>query len=303
MAYNPFRNFGLKALSVGIAVMLWFLFGAQQVVERGLRSPLELENKPVDLELVGDTPPTVDVRVRGTSSNLGQLSAGDIVTVVDLAAARPGRRLFPLTPEQVRVPFGVEVTHVAPPTLALMFERSQTKVVPIEADVVGRPAPGYEIESVTVEPKEVEVVGPETSVRDLKQAITEPVLIEGSTVSIRESVTIGTPNSAARLRVARSARVLVEIVPVRTERTLARIPVRMQNLGSGLTARSVPSLVTVTARGAEDLLARLTVDDFEIYVDLSGLGPGRYPLPVRVVEPPGVAVVRPEPTQVEITIR
>lgn len=303
MAYNPFRNFWLKALSVAIAVMLWFLFGAQQVVERSLRAPLELQNTPDNLELVGETPATVDVRVRGTSSMLGQMSTGDIITVVDLTSARPGRRLFHLTPEQVRVPFGVEVTYVGPATMSLTFERSMAKVVPVEPTLDGHPAPGFEIESVTTEPTDVEIVGPETAVRDMKQAITEPVLIEGATGSIRESVTIGTPNSAARLRVARNARVLVEIVPVRTERTLSRIPVRMQNLRSGLTARSAPSLVAVTARGAEDVLARLSVDDFEVFVDLSGLGPGRYTLPVRLAEPPGVAVVRTEPAQVEINIR
>ena len=303
MAYNPFRNLGLKALSVAIAVMLWFLFGAQQIVERSLRSPLELQNTPEGLELVGETPASVDVRVRGTSSVLGQLSTGDIVTVVDLASARPGRRLFHLTPEQVRVPFGVEVTYVGPATMSLIFERSQTKAVPVEPTLDGQPAPGYEVESVTTEPKDVEIIGPETAVRDTKQAITEPVLIEGATGTIRESVTIGTPSSAARLRVPRSARVVVEIVPIRTERTFVRVPVRMQNLRPGLTARSTPTLIAVTARGAEDVLAGLSADDFETFVDLSGLGPGRYTLAVRVAEPSGVAVVRTEPSQVEISIR
>ncbi|MEW5981754.1 MAG: CdaR family protein [Acidobacteriota bacterium] len=303
MAYNPFRNFGLKTLSVAIAVMLWFLFGSQQIVERSLRSPLELQNKPENLELVGEAPASVDVRVRGTSGVLGQLSAGDIVTVLDLTTARSGRRLFHLTPEQVRVPFGVEVTFVGPATMWLAFERSMTKVVPVDPTVDGQPAPGYEVEGVTTEPKEVEIVGPETAVRDVKQAITEPVQIEGATVSIRESVTIGTPNNATRLRVPRNARVVVDIVPVRTERTIVRIPVRMQNLRPGLTARSSPSLIAVTARGAEDVLARMSADDFETFVDLSGLGPGRYTLPVRVAEPPGLAVVRTEPSQVEISIR
>ena len=303
MAYNPFRNFGLKLLAVAIAGMLWFLFGAQQIVERSLRSPLERQNTPDELELVGETPESVDVRVRGTSSVIGQLSAGDIVTVLDLSSARQGRRLFHLTPEQVRVPYGVEVTHVGPSTLSLVFERSMAKIVPVEWTLDGQPAPGFEIESVSIEPKEVEIVGPETAVRDMKHAITEPVQIEGSTGSVRESVTIGTPNSAARLRVARSARVLVEIVPVRTERTLSRLAVRMQNLRAGLTARSAPSLVAVTVRGAEDALAQMSGDDLEVYVDLSGLGPGRYPLPVRVAEPPGVAVVRIEPAQVDVSIR
>ena len=47
-------------------------------------------------------PALVDVRVRGASSTLSRVSAGDIVAVLDLRGARPGRRLFQLSPEQVR---------------------------------------------------------------------------------------------------------------------------------------------------------------------------------------------------------
>ncbi|MEK6629188.1 MAG: CdaR family protein, partial [Acidobacteriota bacterium] len=112
MAYNPFRHVGLKALSVAIAVLLWFAVGGEKIVERSLRSPLELQNIPEGLEVVGDAPGNVNVRVRGSSSALGQLSTGDVVTVLDLSTARAGRNLVYLTPDFVRVPFGVEVTYV-----------------------------------------------------------------------------------------------------------------------------------------------------------------------------------------------
>jgi hypothetical protein len=39
MAYNPFRHFGLKALSVVIAALLWVLVGGEKIVERSLRVP------------------------------------------------------------------------------------------------------------------------------------------------------------------------------------------------------------------------------------------------------------------------
>ena len=50
------------------------------------------------LELQGETPSTVDVRVRGASGDLSRLSPGDLVAVVDLHGARAGQRLFHLTP-------------------------------------------------------------------------------------------------------------------------------------------------------------------------------------------------------------
>jgi hypothetical protein len=38
----PFRQFGLKAWSVALAAMLWLIVSGDEVVERGLRVPLDL---------------------------------------------------------------------------------------------------------------------------------------------------------------------------------------------------------------------------------------------------------------------
>src|SRR5438552_12991613 len=96
----PFHHLGLKLLSLGLALLLWMVVSGEETVERGLRVPLELQQVPGGLELTGDIPATVDVRVRGASGTLSRISAGDIVAVLDLHTARPGQRLFPLTPDQ-----------------------------------------------------------------------------------------------------------------------------------------------------------------------------------------------------------
>jgi len=64
----PFRHFGLKMWSVLLAVALWLAVTGDESVERGLRIPLELQQFPPGLELQGDAPALVDVRVRGESS-------------------------------------------------------------------------------------------------------------------------------------------------------------------------------------------------------------------------------------------
>lgn len=303
MAYNPFRNPGLKALSVLIAAMLWLAVGGEQVVERSLRSPLELQNKPEGLEVVGEAPSTVDVRVSGSSSAVGALSAGDVVTILDTGSARPGRRLFHLERDMVRVPFGVEVTYVGPATIAMQFERQVSKTIPVTPAVEGKPAPGYFIERVVVDPRDVEVVGPESAVRRLKKADTEPVYLNGAIATVRETVNIGLPGSTVRLTTLRTARVTVDIAPVRSERTLGLVPVRMTNLRGSWSAHSDPTHAAVTVRGGDDMLRTLSTDDIEASVDLSGLGPGQYTLDVRTTSRRPVGFVRVTPAQVRIVIR
>ncbi|MCX6545658.1 MAG: CdaR family protein [Acidobacteria bacterium] len=303
MAYNPFRHFRLKALSVIIAALLWVLVGGEKIVERSLRVPLELQNMPDGIEMVGDMPGTVDVRVRGSSSALGNLQAGDVMAIMDLSNAGVGRHLFHLAPEDVRVPFGIEVKTVAPATSTLVFERTMTKTVPVVPSIEGQPAVGYAVERIATDPAEVVVVGPEGALRGLQQAVTEPVLIEGATSSVRESVTIGMPNSTAHLKNGRNARVLVEIAATRTERTIANVPVRMFHLRDGRAARSTPISVVVTVRGQEDVLRRLTADAFEASVDLGGLGPGRYDLSVTIAPSRNFTIVRIDPAQVQVAVK
>ena len=303
MAYNPFRNFGLKAVAVGVATLLWTAVGGEKIVERSLQVPLELENLPDAIELVGETPGAINVRVRGTSTSLGRLTTGDVKAVLDVATARPGRNWFHVSPDLVSAPFGVEVSYAGPGTVPLNFERQLTRTVPVKPDVEGDAAPGYEVRGVSVEPATVEVIGPESALRELAGAVTEPIELKASAAPVRERVSIAILNSEARLRSPQEAVVTVDIRPVRTERSIGGVPVRMQQLQAAQRAQSAPPNVSVTVRGDSDALQAIAAGDIEASVDLKGLGAGRYTLPVRVAPSRLFGVVRIDPPQVQVTIR
>ena len=213
MAYHPFRNLGLKFLSTLVAILLWLVVAGERVVERVMRAPVEFQNLPAGLELVGNPPDTVEVRLRGSSGALSRMAAGDMSAVLDLATARPGRRLFHITQNQVSVPYGLEIVQVGPSTLTMEFEVSGIRTVPVEPDIDGRPASGYEITKVTSDPVTVEVAGPESALKRLQAAITEPVSVTDQTRTVREVVTIGVPDASLRLRSPQTAVVTVTISP------------------------------------------------------------------------------------------
>ena len=222
----------MKLLSVALAVLLWMVIAGEETVERGLRVPLELQQFPPGLELLGDLPTTADVRVRGASGTLSRLSPGDIVAVLDLRGSRPGERLFHLTPEQVRAPFGVEVVQVTPPTVPVVFETTASRNVPIEPAIEGKPAAGYMVGKIVVTPPSVEVVGPESAVRRVTEALTEPVSVADATRRVEESVNVGTLDPALRVKTLRAATVTVEIVPAPLEQTVRNRPVHLRDLGA-----------------------------------------------------------------------
>src|SRR5580704_3861725 len=291
----PFRHLGLKLLSVALALLLWMVVAGEETVERGLRIPLELQQFPSGLELDAEPPSLVDARVRGSSGTLSRLSSGDVVAVIDLRGAHVGRRLFPLTPDQVRVPFGVEIVQVTPPTVALVFEKSASKQVPVEPRLEGKPAAGFVVGRRTVDPATVEIIGPDSAVERATEALTEPVSVSGASELVRETVKVGMVDSALRLKTSRAAVVEVEIVPAPVERTVHNVPVHLKNLAPNLTAQSNPSTVDVSVRGAREGLNRVQVDDVSAYVDLAGLGAGPYTVPVRASAAREAGVTRIEP--------
>ena len=299
---RPFKHFGLKLLSVGLAVLLWMAVSGEQTVERGVRVSLELQQFPPGLEIQGEPPSTVDVRVRGASGTLGRVSPGDIVAVLDLRAARAGRRLFHLTPEQVRVPFGVEVVQVTPPTVALLFEHSATRQVPVVPAVDGKPAAGFIVGKASADPATVEVIGPESAIERVTEALTEPVSVAGARGRVRETVTLGLLDPALRLKTIRAAMVTVQVLPAPLERTVRDRPVHLRNLGSNLTAQAVPSVVAVGLRGSREMLNRVEPDDITAYVDLAGLGSGEYQLTGRADVSRDVGITRVEPPTVQVRI-
>jgi YbbR domain-containing protein len=303
MRYNPFRNIGLKVLALALAVLLWLTIAGEHLVERSLRVPLEFRNIPEVLEIVGNTPDTVDVRVRGSSALLSRMQPGEIVAVLDLAGARGGSRLFHIRTDEVRAPFGVEVAQVIPSTLALELEKSARRYVPIVPATDGDPAPGYVIGRKTAEPATVEIVGPESRVRQVTAATNEPVSIKDATSRVRDGVTAGVVDTSVRLVQPQIVQVTVDIWAAPVERQLADVPVRYRNAAPGVTAQLAPKFVHLSVRGTKDVLATLQPDSVQPFVDLAGLGAGRYNLRVQVDPTERFGVVAIDPAVVAVTIK
>jgi YbbR domain-containing protein len=303
MRFHPFSHFGLKVVSLGLAVLSWMIVSAQHSsVERGLRIPLELQNLPENLEMVDPPQEAVDVRVRGSADALGRLVPGDLVASIDLSSAQPGRRLFHISPDRVKAPFGADVTQVLPSSVAIRFEPSATRVVRVQPSVEGDPATGFIVGDTVSQPKTVEVVGPESALRHVTEAITEPVWVGSAKAPIRATVSVGLAEPGVRLKSVRSVAVTVDIIQAPHERQL-NVPVRLRNLQVGLTAAINPPTVSVRARGTKAGIDRLKDSSIVAFVDLDGIGEGDYGLPVRLEPASGIGIDQLDPTVVRIHVQ
>ncbi len=301
MTWHPFRNAGLKVAALGLGILLWMTVSGQQV-ERSVVVQLQFRNVPTALEITGDAPRTVNVRLQGSTGLISRLDSAEVVVTVDLTAARPGVRVFPLTVDDISVPLGVQVKSVDPATVSLTLEKTATAEVPVKPTIDGDPAPGYDVVDVKCDPATVTAVGPESRVKEGPDALTERISISGARATIVENVSMAISDPAVRLRNPRPARVTVTIAQAPVTPFIGRtVAVRNAAPGSGVTVS--PETVTVDLRASQSVLKGLADTAIAPYVDAAGLRPGRYNLPVRMDSSTDYVVTGFTPATVAVRVR
>jgi YbbR domain-containing protein len=174
-----FHNFGLKLLSLAVAVLLWMAVTRDPVAEVALNVPVEFHNAPEHLEISSETIPQVMVRVRGPVREVRVLTPSEVHAVIDLANVQPGERTYDLSPRRINVPDTLQVVQAVPSQIRINFDKRATRQVEVKPRVIGTFASGYRIEKVTPIPQLVTIVGPATHVNGVESAITDPVDASG----------------------------------------------------------------------------------------------------------------------------
>lgn len=209
MAWHPFRHFGLKIAALALGTLLWVTVSGHQV-ERRIPVAISYSNVPQAFEMSADED-EVNVSVRGDDSNVNALIQGRLQVIVDLGDAHPGSNLIALRTDQVVAPLGIEVLHVDPGAVNVMLEKSSSQRAPIVPTLEGRPAAGYAVGDVTVEPKTADVVGPESRLKTPVSVITERIFLEGHATTFTQDVGVMVVDSRVRLAKATRVRVVVRI--------------------------------------------------------------------------------------------
>ncbi len=102
-------------LALPIAGLLWFLaIPGSTVVEIQREVPISVSGLPQSLEVASLDPERATVTLTGRRRDLYFLGADAVKVRVDATLVELGRRSFPLSPEDVRHPEGVEVRSVDP---------------------------------------------------------------------------------------------------------------------------------------------------------------------------------------------
>ena len=173
-------NFGLKLISLALAVGLWLAVARDPIAEVAVAVPIEFHHMPENLEISSENIPQAQIRVRGPERIVRGLRPSDVHAEIDLMGAKPGERTFDLSSHQIRQLHGLEVVQVVPSQFRLAFDTRLTRQVEVHARVIGTFAPGYKLARVSVDPPLITISGPQKRVEAVETAITDPVDVSGT---------------------------------------------------------------------------------------------------------------------------
>ena len=174
-----FHNLGLKIFSLLFAVGLWMAVARDPVAEVAISVPIEFHHLPDGLEINSENIPAAQVRVRGPARLIHGLRQDEVHVEIELTGAKPGERTFDLTAQQVHLPRDLEVVQVVPSQFQLSLDAVLTRTVEVRPRVTGSFASGLRIARLETSPSAVTISGPQSRVRNLDSATTDPIDASG----------------------------------------------------------------------------------------------------------------------------
>ena len=268
---------------------------------------VELQNQDEDkyYYVVSQSNPS-QLTISGASSVVQRIAqAQALVNVEGMTTGRNVSVKYALLDEE-----GNEVTQlVSKPTSSVMVGLSIDPIARLSVDAsietatTGTLPDGYRITRVEVQPETITVAGDPSLLGELDVLTFEQVNVTGRTQSFS---TVATVNALDAMKYVSTRQVTVTVY-IEEESQVARfenVKLSVTGLREGCAAELSDETVRVKATGAYSEMGQLTESHLLADVDLTGLTPGEYDLPVQVTADNYPSVTfEVEPQTVHVAIR
>ncbi len=191
-----FDNLIYKIAALLVASVLWATAQGFRSVEQGLDLPIVLQDVPPELVAVDQSAHEVNLRIVGSRAALRQAEKNLLRYPLSLSGVKPGEARFSVTTDRLRLPRGARISARSPSTITLQIERVLSKRVKVRPDLAGALPEGLHVEAVSVEPGEVVLEGARSSMRRIREVMTDRIDLTRlrETTTLETSVILGYPH-------------------------------------------------------------------------------------------------------------
>ena len=208
------KNKTIKVISLILAIILWVFVKSKSGGEVGLVVPLEFYLVPPSFIVTNVTDEAINVRINGSFMQLERLSTREIRARIDLSRARPGTNSFDILPDNFNISKTLDITQISPSSVKVELDHVIEKMVHVKPAVKGKPARGYRVTKMSVNPPYINLQGARGQLTGLKEVSTEEVDIS----DLKETVEVEVPMRIADLRLKKAVKRTVKITIVIEEK-------------------------------------------------------------------------------------
>jgi YbbR domain-containing protein len=249
---NKPENWLLKAISLCLAVLLWYFVVGEDQLDITMKVPIEVINLPRDLTISNQYKKEIEVSVRGPRSIVLDLKNRNISRPVNLSDAKPGTIVIKNDETSISFPKGITVQRLQPKNITLLLDQLVQKDFTIEPVTQGKPAKGYILQKLYLDPDRLVISGPK-NILDRDVALKTYVIdLEGLNHSTTLQVHLNLDPDFLDLLGETVVTAKLDVREKLVVRTVDSIPVNVREAGVPVMVQ--PDSITVEARIPENLI-------------------------------------------------
>ncbi|WP_420573144.1 CdaR family protein [Kordia sp.] len=255
-----------------ISFVVWTLVKLSNTYTDTIKMKVVYTNLSNDKILLGSQENTIEAQVKTTGFRMLRQKIFKKEIAVDLKKATKvsaENTFYVLSDDAINkhVYQDIEILKVSPDTLFVTLGKNKTKKVPVIHQMELVFEKGYNLyDSLRIQPKTIEISGPEDVVDNIKVVYTEIRKLEEINKDIDLELQVLKNDSLKRLSYAQSTVKAVAKVDKFTEGKL-NIPLRVRNLPQGYSIKLFPKEVAITYTANVSDFNTITENDFAIYCD------------------------------------
>lgn len=295
------ESLGMRVGSIGLAILLWFFVISENTYSLVMNMPIEVRNLPAQKALKEEVPEAAQVRLKGTGRALFKAFLlknfiPDFKLVLDLERISQEydfnlNEYFERYAQKVVIPSSFEIEYVEiiyPHSVHISMDVYQEKIVPVYADLIVQPAPGYTlVGDPVITPLSVKIAGSKEIVEKVRLAST----VQDTVLNADLPININLALKKAKGQLVEYTPLFVSyelsVQPI-SERIVSEIPVLILNERSDLQAFVSPQTISLTVVGGVDFIAELQPQNIIVSVDFNNWNPRQQFYELSVEAPPDV---------------
>ncbi len=297
-----FKNFGLKILSLCVALVLWYSVVSERQTNLLVTVPLTFINVPKGMKVRMVSAERVSLHLEGLVSSIRTMEIGKIRGTIDLKGTREGKSRFELSPAQFNLPEGIRVVGISPEVVYVVLERLLTFKLPVKPRVKGKVDAHYAVRKVFAVPRFVWVIGDRKARSSISNIPTKVLDISGLKTNLKKTVPLEVPRDVHLKESLDQVVVQVILREKVWDKEFDGVTVRAENTSGGLSCTFKPPTLKIVVRGWATAVDALAPENFSAVVDVKDLSVGIHEVKPKIQAPGGVKVLSVIPERLKVVI-